>query len=181
MKTDYQKLATDFLTKTGTEFKAEFLKNDFHFTGDKDKRDIYKITLKRGSRVYSFNFGNSINNSEFKIVNKLGQTLRGFNVPDKDREGCIKNGFKFTIYSYLLPFPISESEKILKPVAPNEYDVLACLTKYDPGTFENFCGDFGYDTDSKTAEKTYSAVCDEYKNVQALFTDAEIEELSEIS
>src|SRR6185312_12921531 len=27
---------------------------------------------------------------------------------------------------------------------PTAYDVLACITKYDPGTFSNFCSDFGY-------------------------------------
>ena len=26
---------------------------------------------------------------------------------------------------------------------PRAYDILTCLTKYDPGTFENFCSDFG--------------------------------------
>ena len=47
------------------EMKVEFLKNDFHFQGDKHKRDIYKITLKRGQREYSFDFGQSLNNSGF--------------------------------------------------------------------------------------------------------------------
>ena len=65
--------------------------------------------------------------------------------------------------------------------SPNSYDVLACLTKYDPGNFENFCSDFGYDTDSKKAEKTYLAVKDEYLNVTRLFTDSEIEILNEIN
>ena len=46
-------------------FKAEFLRNDFHFVGDKDKRDIYKITLSRGNRKYSFEFGQSIAKSGF--------------------------------------------------------------------------------------------------------------------
>lgn len=45
---------------------------------------------------------------------------------------------------------------------PSSYDLLACLTKYDPGTFEDFCNEFGYDTDSKKAEKIYKAVVNEY-------------------
>jgi len=65
--------------------------------------------------------------------------------------------------------------------APTAYDVLACMTKYDPGTFENFCDDFGYDTDSRRAEKTYRAVLDEFKNIQTLFNDSELEEMAEIS
>lgn len=62
---------------------------------------------------------------------------------------------------------------------PNPYDVLACLTKYDPDTFENFCSEFGYDTDSRTAEKTFRAVQKEWGSVQRLFSDV-LEELREI-
>jgi hypothetical protein len=65
--------------------------------------------------------------------------------------------------------------------APTEYDVLACLTKYEPGTFENFCGDFGYDTDSRTAERTYKAVCKEWENIEKLFSESELEQLREIN
>lgn len=65
--------------------------------------------------------------------------------------------------------------------APSEYDVLACLTKYDPNSFEDFCSDFGYDSDSRRAEKTYKAVCKEWENITKLFTSEEIEQLQEIN
>ena len=32
---------------------------------------------------------------------------------------------------------------------PDEYDIITCITKYDPGSFEDFCSDFGYDTEPK--------------------------------
>ena len=60
---------------------------------------------------------------------------------------------------------------------PNMYDVLACLTKYDPDTFENFCSDFGYDY--YDGKKVYKLVCKEWENVDKLFGDI-IEELQEI-
>ena len=62
---------------------------------------------------------------------------------------------------------------------PTMYDVLACLTKSDPGSFEDFCDEFGYDTDSRRAEKTYKAMVKEWKNVNRLFGDI-LEELYEI-
>lgn len=65
--------------------------------------------------------------------------------------------------------------------APTPYDVLSVLTKYDVGTFENFCSDFGYDTDSRKAEKLYKAVLKEWDNVRKLFTDEELNQLQEIS
>ena len=64
--------------------------------------------------------------------------------------------------------------------APSEYSVLSCLTKHDPESFENFCNEFGYDEDSRNAERTYNAVVKEWKNVCMIWTDDEMEELLEI-
>lgn len=63
---------------------------------------------------------------------------------------------------------------------PTEYDVLSCIQKYDVGSFENFCSEFGYDTDSRKAEKTYKAVLKEYNKVINFFTDDEIKKLQKI-
>ena len=62
---------------------------------------------------------------------------------------------------------------------PSNYDILTCLTKYDPGTFSDFCSDYGFDTDSRRAEKTYNAVCKEFAAVQRLFGDI-LDEMQEI-
>jgi hypothetical protein len=129
--TDYQKQAADFMEKTGATMKVDFLKNDFYFDGDKETRDIYRITLKRQGRRYSFNFGTSLNDTQTNT-------------------------------------------------APTAYDVLACLTKYDPDDFANFCADYGYDEDSRKAEKIYKAVLKEWAGVERLFSDV-IEELQEIN
>lgn len=63
---------------------------------------------------------------------------------------------------------------------PTAYDVVTCLTKNDPGSFQDFCGDFGYDTDSRKAEKTYKLVKKEWAKVSAFFTPDEFEKLQEI-
>jgi hypothetical protein len=62
---------------------------------------------------------------------------------------------------------------------PTMYDILTCLQKYDCGTFADFCGEFGYDEDSRNAERIYKAVCKEFTAVERLFSDV-IEELQEI-
>ena len=148
MKTisNYEQKAIDFLKSTNTEFKAEFLRNGKYFSDDKEERDIYKITLKRGQREYSFEFGQSIAESVYMNKNR-GYMNKNMN---KNR------------------------------TTPTSYDVLTCLTKYDPGTLEDFCAEFGYDVDSKKAEKTYLAVKNEYLNLIRLFTDSEIEQLAKI-
>lgn len=169
--TDYNAQAKAFLTQTGVTFNCEFLKHGKHFDNDKETRDIYKITLTRGKRSYSFNFGQSIMDSQYYKDSVHGRTYtldggcRTGNYSIIDIDKYLKGGQKLSL---------------IKGVKPNEYDVLTCLQKYDVGTFENFCGEFGYDTDSRTAEKTYNAVCNEYKQLCAIFSDDEIEQLQEI-
>lgn len=63
---------------------------------------------------------------------------------------------------------------------PTVYDVLACLTKSDPGTLENFCSEYGYDLDSKKAERIYNAVRAEWDDVFNFFTDEQLTELQNI-
>lgn len=67
-----------------------------------------------------------------------------------------------------------------KAAVPSAYDVLACLQKYDPGTFEDFCSNCGYDEDSRAAERIYFAVQKEYTQLARLFTPEQMEELAEI-
>jgi hypothetical protein len=67
-----------------------------------------------------------------------------------------------------------------KVKAPSAYDVLSVLEKYDPGTFSEFCAEFGYDTDSRKAEKVYFAIQEEYSNLRQMFSGAEINAMAEI-
>ena len=178
MKTNYEKQANDFLTSTQCEVEITFLKNDFHFTGDKEKRDIYDVKIKRGNRVISFNFGNSLNDSGFYFT--MGK--RKIEIDRKYLSGENRKNLTHHIrivsdYGFLNN---GGSDIIHYPKAPTAYSILSCLTKYDPRTFENFCSEYGYDEDSRAAEKTYQAVCKEWADVCKIWSDDEIEKLSEI-
>ena len=176
---DHQKQATDLLGKLGIKLQVEFVKFGKHFLGDKEDRDIYKMTLIRGSRRASFEFGNSIVDSGVKIVNRnTGKVFKTFDARDKK---YIKNGkFDAMRFKFACGWQFGSCDTIVKPKEPTAYDLLACLTKYEPGTFEDFCGDFGYDTDSRSAEKTYNAVKEEYMKVCSIFSAEEMDQLQEI-
>lgn len=175
----YQKQALDFLEKTGTKMEIKFLKTGYHFADDKKndvKRDIYFVTIMRESRKISFEFGNSIYNSGFYVTigkNKYPIERKYLEKSKTEIERYIKNTIRFDY--------ISKLDSIHYPKAPNEYDILACLQKYDVGTFEDFCSEFGYDEDSITANKTYKEVCNEFKDVQTIWSDEEIKLLQEIN
>lgn len=138
-----------------------------------------------------------LTNTTFKVEYKK----HGLYFPD-DKEGrdiynvTLKN--KKHSYTFTFGQSIANTGK-----SPDEYSVLACLTKYEPGTFENFCSDYGYlqlTYDEKfenlikprsenyrwvlkeqKARRIWIAVCKEWENLNKLFTSSEIALLSEIN
>lgn len=184
--TDYQKQAQDFLNATGVAMEVKFKEYGKHFPDDKEDRDIYTITLKRGQRSFTFDFGQSIRssgewnlygNSSKGVAHRYGDSFDG--IPKisyvhpsyNGNEG--KKGAKLALY---------HPNWLLNPsfASPTDYNVLTCLTKHEVGTFEDFCSNFGYDTDSRKAENIYKAVLNEYQNVCMLWNEKEIEQLQEI-
>jgi hypothetical protein len=67
---------------------------------------------------------------------------------------------------------------------PIMYDILTCLTKYDPIDITNFCAEYGYkslDTiEINEIKIMFSRVQNEYENVNRLFSDI-INELREFN
>lgn len=65
--------------------------------------------------------------------------------------------------------------------APRPYDVLASLgaDRFE-GSFEDFCDTYGYDKDSRKAEKIYKAVVKENEGMKKLYSEEELDKLSEI-
>lgn len=143
LNNEYDEQAINFCEKTNTVIKAEFIGRDIpQWEEEKNLHNHFKITLQRGKRSYTFDFWDSIYNTEKSI---------------KESKDFLFDKF-----------------------FPREYDILACMQKYDCGTFENFCAEFGYDTDSRKAEKIYNACVKEFTALQTLYNDEEIEEMQEI-
>ncbi len=153
---DYQEQADEFLKKTGTEFKAEKVGTDFFFDDDKEKRDIYRITLRRGEKKYSFRFGQSLNHSS---TNRIIEEL--------DRQG----------YSHF-SLKMRAARALVRP--PTAYDVLAAITKNDPGTLDNFADEYGYrEVKPSRLNKIYASVVEEWENVNTMFHDV-MDQLKEV-
>lgn len=156
---DYEKQADDFLTKVNGKIKIKYIKYDRYFPDDKESRYIFRFTISRQIAdckkcTYGPHSGCNCN----------GNTAFCFNMPRKTVQ-----------YSATFGQSLAEGNTI-----PRSYDILACLTKYDVGTFENFCSEFGYDEDSRKAEKIYKAVLKEWAGVKRVFGDV-LDELAEIN
>jgi hypothetical protein len=64
---------------------------------------------------------------------------------------------------------------------PTAYDILACLCKYDPETFQDFCDSYGYDTDSRKALEIYLSVQEEHNGLRKVIPSDAWSEFQEIS
>ena len=136
---------------------------------EKEKRNWYDVTITTPRGKMTFTFWDSIHNTKISTMTfeeYAKKKLKYNRVEDMSYREKVKAK--------------NDLARLKADAVPNEYDVLACLEKYDPGTFEDFCSEFGYDEDSKTAERIYIAVIKQYKDLTKIFTEEQMEELSEI-
>lgn len=170
---EYDIQANRFLEKTNTEIKIVFKENAKYFHTDKETRDIYNITLIRGNRKYTFTYGNSLHDSEFYVqIGRTKHMLPRDKTNSKDLKYFIKNNINSNY--------ISGIDKIHYPVPPSPYDILAGLEKYDYESFENFCYEYAYNTDSKSAERIYNNCREQYLQLCSLYNEEEMEMLRDI-
>lgn len=80
-----------------------------------------------------------------------------------------KNFVKFTFGD-----SINNTQKGEKP---DVYDILASVSSdYNcPDNFDDFCSEFGYDTDSRKAEQTFKRCLEQSKKLRTVFTSEEAE------
>ena len=158
MTNEYIKQAEDFLKATGTTFEIVYQYTGPHFQGEKDKRDVYRFTLKNAKGEYSSTFGDSINNTEKRAAVLAGRPFS--TVALKDRA-------KWAKYT------------------PSAYDVLACLEKYPPDTFESWCSDCGYNeqplSEYPRVMTVYNSCVEQYRALARMFTPEQMEQLQEIA
>lgn len=60
---DYQAQGENFLRKTGTKMTVKFVRYGPYFPGEKESRDIFRVTFTRNGEKMSVLFGQSINDS----------------------------------------------------------------------------------------------------------------------
>ena len=65
---EYTEQAEKFLRDTGTKMHFEFLFHGPHFAGEKESRDVYRVTIERGDKSMSVDFGQSLSSSGLKPV-----------------------------------------------------------------------------------------------------------------
>lgn len=204
----HQEQANQFMAANGLEFRAVLVGDDCptfceDALADKDMDKInvyprkthihgkhYRCTISaKGRGHFSIDFWNSYADCEENAFNFGIVRASCGHGPDclcesKHSDGILL-GCRENIYWDKYRGNRRVGYSVIRPMGkrktPQPYDILACLTKYDPGKFENFCSDFGYNEDSRRAETVYHAVLKEWTKVQKFFTQAELEAIQEIN
>lgn len=191
----YDQQAIDFLRKSGTTIKKEFVKYDLYFPDDKEKRNIWSITMNNKNHSYTFTYWDSIvnsskyttkpmkNNIEYlqykKIIDASEKhnaqwTRKTFNIKhDEDFLTRMKNIWYCN--TYFKP----KNDSFIE-VEPSDYSILACLDILYERDFNDFCDSYWYDNDSMNAKKIYDAYLEQDRNLRILFDRKELEQLAEI-
>ena len=115
---------------------------------------------------------------------KIQITELGVEQNKKWNEKCFRNTYRVTITTPKGTMWVKFWDSIHNKqhgLKPNEYDVLACLQKYDVGTYEEFLSEFGYDPYDKHSREIYKGCVSEYERLCRIFTEEQMEELREIN
>ena len=178
---DYKKQAEDFLRITNTKMevvKAEPQKKP-NWAKEGEKHGInYKITLTNKRHSYTFDFCDSVYNAEvIEAIEKYEKRTFLQTREDYKREDILK---KHGLLSKVRATHSKDRGDIVKEFEPNAYSVLACLSPLYEDSFKDFCGAFGYDEDSITAERIYRACIEQDRNIRKLWDISELEKLGKI-
>jgi hypothetical protein len=166
--TDYQKQATDFLEKFGITFRVSEYGQDMQTApewaadGNSGSHEYphgirYRVVLERNGRAkqLAFDFWGSI--ADRKAIEVARRTDRHVSADDRRK---------------------AHDAKV------TAYDVLACISGdvNTPETFDDFCGEYGYDVDSRKAYATWERCAKFAAELRAFFsTTEERDALAEIS
>lgn len=169
MKNEYTKQAEKFLQDTNATMEIELQGRAINtMWKEKQLRNIYAVTITTPRGSYTFDFWDSLYNTELTQMAMQEYARKNLRRRWEDMTYGEKNKAS------------AELAQKQKEARPNCYDVLACLTKYDPGTFEDFCAEYGYDEDSRTAERIYIAVQNEFANLKRIFDPEQLKAMQEI-
>ncbi len=174
--TEYQKQAKDFLTSCNATMEINFVGIDINQNWqDNTKRAKYRVTIKTPRGSMTLDFWDSEMNTKMREM-----TFENFCIK---KYGC----YPQDLGTYLHPSrsKVTQEWRDTKNAAPSEYAILACLTKYDPGTMHDFFYEFGYEIegvdDMFCFMNTYNAVVKEYRDLCRIFTEEQMTILREIN
>ena len=183
MKTDYDGNTSKLLEKMGITFKAELIGSDCPTFCQDAEKGIDKDKVKKFPRKTHIHGKHYL--CIFARENKPSLVIDFWNSYNDEEFNYIRHNYHYAADSIIRKHGFDENKtmpfhKEKQDRTASAYDVLACIQKYEVGTFKDFCSEFGYDTDSRKAETIYQAVVKEWEKVCKFFTAEELPLIQEI-
>lgn len=186
---EYEEQAKEFLDLTGTKAEFRYLETAKHFPYDEEPRDIYEIRLSRGSRKYKTRFGDSIHNTEKRIIKTLRIPTKYEWVATRLRKQGLNAKIEISkSFIYRLNALKKQEEKMkewqemTENTAITPYGILASIddraNQYED--IDDFANEMGYDKISHTIE-IWEAVKNESNALRMMYNDEELLKLQEIA
>lgn len=168
---EYVKQAQGFLKSCNATMKIEYVGLE-RPNWDSKPHTTYDCTIKTPRGEMKVHFYDSAAHTEILSISL-------------DEYCCKKYKMHFRDLFYSEKVKVSKQyEQRKNDAIPTEYDILACLQKYDVGSMEDFFSEFGFEIksakDMTNFFSTYNAVVEEYRNVCRCFTLEQIEAMQEI-
>lgn len=167
---EYVQQANAFLASINATFTATFLRSGAMWDEDQ-VRDIYAMSIKRADRPapLTVEFGQSLAKS-VDFMNKQCDCRVKYRESSVHESECRSriNGVSAVVM---------RNKGLLAPTA---HDMLTSIQRSDPGTFADFCSEFGCGTDNRKALDLYLRVQEEWSKVRGFFSAEELERLQEI-
>lgn len=149
-----------WLEQTDSKLRITFDRTGPYFDDDEQERDVYLIELSRGVRAYRLYYGQSVAcSARWRWESDWATTKYEFG-PVRPAQGNYQ--------------PNIDRRQ------PSAASVLLCVQTHSPSTFEDFCEEYGYDTDSRNAEKIWRACADQYLALSAMYSPDELEALGRL-
>lgn len=170
MKSEYIKKAEQLMKTLNVTYTIEYDGIGINPNwNDKDKRTMYSVHLENSRGSMDFTFWSSMLEAE----------LRKMSMDDYCR---IYMRSRYQNLSYAEKSKANRAyQKKLKKYKVDIYDVVTALQKYEVGSFSDFCDKYGYDEDSRRAERIYLDCTDKYYKLKKMFTEEEMETLREVN
>ena len=170
---EYVKQAKDFLKSCNATMEIKYVGDETPNWDDRPHR-TYDCTIKTPRGEMFVHFHDSRYNTElhmFKTVQEYAQKRRRI--------------YDLQPYTTFYNKIAKEFKEKKAEAVPTEYDILACIQKYDIGSMDDFFAEFGFEIkctqDMTNFINTYNAVVKEYNDVRRCFTEEQIEQLCEIN
>lgn len=156
----------EFLKENGVEYTVTYLQDN---SQDQDwQYDLFSVCFKKGNNSFRSEFKTGLGHRVSRFKNGY-TTLRSTYNKTLDKvglKGCLHN--------------VSSKQFAVSPTSANVLHCLLLDSQLGEDLFEDFCANLGYSEDSIKALESYRACQKTCTNLRKVFTNTQLQQLSEI-